>query len=98
MVIRVKNVMIIRQHTTSEARRAGKITAGGATPGTMASGYRSAEGAAERVEWLCHPLGVGVPLPTVSRGFTPACGLVSPSGFPIGTISDSLFYSSLFVI
>jgi len=68
-------------HATREARRAGKITAGGATPGSMASGYRSTEGAAERVECLCHPVGVGVLLPTVSRGFTPACGLVSPSGF-----------------
>jgi len=72
--------MIIRQHTTSEARRAVKITAGGATPGSMASSYTSAEGAAEWVERLCHP-GVGVPLRTVSRGFIPACGLSSPSGF-----------------
>ena len=67
--------------TNSEARRAGKITAGGATPGSEASDYTSAEGAAEWVEWLCHPVGVGVPLPTISRGFTPACGLDSPSGF-----------------
>ena len=66
-----KKVMIIRQHTTSEARRAGKITAGGVTPGSMASSYRSAEGAAERVEWLYHPLGVGVPLRTISRGYHP---------------------------
>ena len=87
----------VLQDANTEARRAGKITAGGITPGSMASGYRSAEGAAERAEWLFHPVGVGVPLRTVSRGFTPACGLVSPSGFPIGTSADSLFYSCLFV-
>ena len=72
---------MIISSTTSEARRAGKITAGGATPGSMARGYTSTEGAAEWVEWLCHPFRVGVPLRTISRGFTPACGLDSPSGF-----------------
>ena len=72
---------MIISNATSEARRAGKITAGGATPGSEASDYTSAEGAAERVEWLCHPVGVGVSLRPVSRGFTPACGLNSPLGF-----------------
>ena len=79
MVIRVKKILII-SNTTSEARRAGKITAGGATPGSVASSYTSAEGAAEWVEWLCHPVWVGVPLRTVSRGYHPCLWSYQPFG------------------
>jgi len=59
------------QDATGEARRAGKITAGGVTPGSMASSYTSAEGAAEwglspRRGWCTIGLLAGVsPLPVV---------------------------------
>ena len=59
------------QDATREARRAGKITAGGVTPGSMASSYTSAEGAAEwglspRRGWCTIGLLAGVsPLPVV---------------------------------
>ena len=69
--------MIIRNRTTKEARRAGKTTDGGATPGSVARGYTSAEGAAECLSprrgsyWVAPLAGV----------ITPACNLKSPSGF-----------------
>ncbi len=37
---------------------------------------------------LCHPFGFSAYINTLSRGFTPACALITPSGFsPINTIS-----------
>ena len=76
--------MIIRYRTTKAPK--GQQTAGrGATPAN-GSVYKSPERAAG---FFCHPFGVAF-TPLTCRGCTPACGLISPSGF-CGIFADNHF-------
>ena len=75
--------MIIRNRTTSKARRAVKTTGRGATPAKTTYGT-SPERA---TEYSATPLGF-VFLVSYSRGCTPACNLWPLQGLG-GTIADS---------
>ena len=78
-------LMIIRNRTT-KAPKGQQTTGRGATP-VNGSVHISPERAAES---LCHPFGVAF-TPLTYRGCTPACDLISPSGFG-GTIADNHNY------
>jgi hypothetical protein len=74
-------IHILANGSAAEARRAEKITGRGETP-AKADGNISPEGA---TECSATPSGLGSTT-RIYRGFTPACGLNTPSGLPLGDV------------
>ena len=75
---------MFRRNRTTNAQNGPQITGRGVTP-AHGNGYMSSERA---TEWSVTPSGFIYNTP-VSRGYTPACSLNSPSGFVGGIFVDN---------